>query len=239
MRLGCSLVLFQDRRVLASDVPPAIDRASAAAFVRANAPLRPAPSAPEIRLHLADESIPLWEKTEEELAAEGLPPPFWAFAWAGGQALARYVLDRPALVQAKSVLDFGAGCGVAGIAAALAGAARVEASEIDPFAVAAIETNAAANGVPIRARLEDLVGLDEGWDVVLAGDVAYEAAMTDAIFAWLESLRARGAAVLVGDPARSFLPKARLAALATYEIPVSRDLEDREQRRTTVWRLVE
>jgi predicted nicotinamide N-methyase len=210
---------------------------AATAFVRANAPLRPAPSAPELRLHLADESIALWQKTEDELAAEGLPPPFWAFAWAGGQALARLVLDRPALVENKTVLDFGAGGGIAGIAAARAGAARVEASELDPFAIAAIEANAAANAVSVRARLEDLVGRDEGWDVVLAGDVAYEAGPAAAIFDWLGTLKARGADVLIGDPGRSFLPKARLAPLATYETPVSRELEDLEQRRTTVWRI--
>jgi predicted nicotinamide N-methyase len=206
------------------------------AFVRAHAPLRPAPSAPELLLHLADESIPLWEKTEEELAAEGLPPPFWAFAWAGGQALARYVLDHPETVRGRRVLDFGAGCGIAAVAAARAGAGSVEASEIDRFAIAAVEANALANGVRILAREENLLGTDEGWDVVLAGDVAYEAGPAAAIFDWLGRLAARGALVLVGDPGRSFLPKARLAPLAVYATPVTRDLEDREQRRTTVWR---
>ncbi len=206
-----------------------------AAFVRAHAPLRPAPLTPELALHLADESIPLWAKTEEELAAERLPPPFWAFAWAGGQALARYVLDHPQSVRGRHVLDFGAGCGMAGVAAARAGAARVEASEIDPFAIAAVEANAEANGVRVEARLADLIGVDEGWDVVLAGDVAYEAGPARAIFGWLAGLAARGADVLVGDPGRSFLPRTRLAPLATYTAPVSRELEDLEQRRTTVW----
>jgi predicted nicotinamide N-methyase len=210
----------------------------AAAFVRAHAPLRPAPSAPALLLHLADESIPLWEKTEEQLAADDLPPPFWAFAWAGGQALARHVLDHPALVAGKTVLDFGAGGGIAAVAAARAGAASVEASEIDPFAIAAIAANAAANAVQVRARHEDLIGADDGWDVVLAGDIAYEAGPAARIFDWLARLKARGADVLVGDPGRSFLPRARLTALATYETPVSRELEDREQRRTTVWRLI-
>ncbi len=133
------------------------------------------------------------------------------------------------------MLDFGAGCGMAGVAAARAGAARVEASEIDPFAIAAVEANAEANGVRVEARLADLIGVDEGWDVVLAGDVAYEAGPARAIFGWLAGLAARGADVLVGDPGRSFLPRTRLAPLATYTAPVSRELEDLEQRRTTVW----
>jgi predicted nicotinamide N-methyase len=199
--------------------------------------LRAAPSVPELRLHLADEAIALWSKTEEELAADGLPPPLWAFAWAGGQALARYLLDHPDTVRGRRVLDFGAGGGISAIAAARAGAADVEASEIDRFAIAAIEANARVNSVAVRARLEDLVGVDEGWEVVLAGDVAYEAGPTAAIFDWLGGLAARGATVLVGDPGRSFLPKSRLSSLATYQTPVSRELEDLAQRRTTVWRL--
>jgi len=158
----------------ALDIPGATgDDAARRAFVAAHAPLRPAPTTPEIQLHLADETVTIWEKTEEDLGRAGLPPPFWAFAWAGGQALGRYVLDHPDVVRGRRVLDFGAGGGLAAIAAARAGAAHVEASELDPFAIAAIGLNAAANNVAVQPRLEDVVGRDDGWDVVLAADVAY------------------------------------------------------------------
>lgn len=207
------------------------------AFVRAETRLLAVPHVPEILLHLADEAIPLWEKTEEQLAEIGLPPPFWAFAWAGGQALARYCLDHPELVQDRRVLDFASGSGLVGIAAAKAGAASVEACDIDPFALAAVALNAAANVVMIDARQADLIGADEGWDVVFAGDVFYERDMAARVFGWLDGLRQRGAVVLIGDPGRSYLPKARLEALATYEVPVTRVLEDSDVKRTSVWRI--
>jgi predicted nicotinamide N-methyase len=210
--------------------------ADPAAFIRANTRLMPVSHAPEIRLHLADEATELWQKTEEELGAIGLPPPFWAFAWAGGQALARYILDNRGLLQRRRVLDFAAGSGLVAIAAAKAGAATVEASDIEPFAIAAITLNAAANGVAIAPRESDLVGTDEGWDAVLAGDIHYEKDTAERVTAWLAGLHARGALVLVGDPGRSYLPKDRLEPLATYEIPVTRSLEDAEVKRTSVWR---
>ena len=210
--------------------------ADRAAFIRANTRLMPVPHAPEIRLHLADEATDLWQKTEDELGAIGLPPPFWAFAWAGGQALARYLLDNPSLVQDRRVLDFAAGSGLVAIAAAKAGAAAVEASDIEPFATTAMALNAAANGVAIRPREADLVDTDEGWDVVLAGDIHYEKDTAERVTAWLVSLHARGTLVLVGDPGRSYLPKERLEPLATYEVPVTRSLEDAEVKRTSVWR---
>jgi predicted nicotinamide N-methyase len=144
------------------------------AFIRAETRLRPVPHAPELVLHVADEATALWQKTEEELGEIGLPPPFWAFAWAGGQALARYVLDHPEAVRARHVLDFASGSGLVAIAAMTAGAARVTACDIDPFAVAAMDLNAAANGVAIEAVQADLIGQDQGWDVVLAGDICYE-----------------------------------------------------------------
>ena len=143
------------------------------AFVRDNTRLLPVPHAPEIRLHVAEEATELWQRTEDELGEMGLPPPFWAFAWAGGQALARYVLDHPDMVAGRRVLDFASGSGLVAIAAARAGAARVEAADVDAFAAAAIALNAAANDVRIVPRLEDLVGRDEGWDTVLAGDICY------------------------------------------------------------------
>lgn len=207
-----------------------------AAFIRAHTRLLPVPHAPEIRLHLADEATALWQKTEDELGEMGLPPPFWAFAWAGGQALARHILDHPALVAGRHVLDFAAGSGLVGIAAMQAGAARAEACDIDVFAVEAIPLNAAANGVGVAPRLGDLVGRDEGWDAVFAGDVCYERDMARAVTDWLEGLARRGATVLVGDPGRSYLPRERLMPLATYAVPVTRALEDSEIKKTTVWR---
>ena len=210
--------------------------ADRAAFIRANTRLMPVPHAPEIRLHLADEATELWQKTEDELGAIGLPPPFWAFAWAGGQALARYLLDNPGLVQHRRVLDFAAGSGLVAIAAAKAGAASVEASDIEAFATTAMALNAAANGVGLATREADLVGTDEGWEAVLAGDIHYEKDTAERVTAWLVSLHARGAVVLVGDPGRSYLPRERLEPLATYEVPVTRSLEDAEVKRTSVWR---
>ncbi|WP_199092400.1 methyltransferase [Bosea sp. ASV33] len=207
------------------------------AFIRAHTRLLPVPHAPEIALHVAEEATELWQKTEDELAVIGLPPPFWAFAWAGGQALARYLLDHPEIVAGRRMLDFASGSGLVGIAAAKAGAAPVEACDIDAFAAAAIGINAAANGVAVTARCEDLIGLDEGWDVICAGDVCYERAMAGRVIDWLSGLSARGATVLIGDPGRSYLPRERLEALATYEVPVTRALEDAEVKRSSVWRL--
>ena len=180
--------------------------------------------------------MPIWRKTEEELGEMGLPPPFWAFAWAGGQALARHILDHPDLVRGRRVLDFASGSGLVAIAAALAGAARVEASEIDGFACAAIALNAEANSVEIEARGEDLIGRDEGWDVVFAGDVSYERDMAEAVTGWLESLSRRGALVLIGDPGRAYLARERLERVAEYAVPVTRELEDSEIKNTGAYR---
>ena len=205
-------------------------------FVLSNTRLIAPPLTPEIRLRLADEAVPLWTKTEEELGALGLPPPFWAFAWAGGQALARYTLDHPWLVRGRRTLDFASGSGLVAIAAAKAGAAAVEASDIDAFAIAAIEANAAENGVSIAPRLENLIGGDEGWEVVLAGDIAYEKDLADAAMDWLASLARRATTVLVGDPRRSYLPRERLDCVTEYSVPVTRELEDSELKRTGVFR---
>ena len=151
------------------------------AFIRANTRLRAVPLVPEITLHVADEAVQLWTKTEDELGEAGLPTPFWAFAWPGGQALARYVLDQPACVAGRRVLDFAAGCGIAAIACALSGAASVEAAEIDPLARAAIALNAAANAVEVTLSASDVVGADCRWDLILCGDVCYEGPMTEHI----------------------------------------------------------
>lgn len=218
------------------------------AFIREQTRLIAPPLVPEILLHLAEESLPIWQRTEEELGEIGLPPPYWAFAWAGGQALARHVLDHPEIVRDKRVLDFAAGSGLVGIAAGRAGARAVEAADIDRFAHAAIALNATENatrnatvdapgttcGITVLAT--DIVGIDGGWDVVLAGDIAYERDLAERVFAWLESLAARGAEVWIGDPGRSYLPRERLEKIAEYGVPVSRDLEDTEIKRTSVWR---
>ena len=206
------------------------------AFIRAETRLRPVALVPEIALYLADEAVPIWHRTEEELGALGLPPPFWAFAWAGGQALARYVLDHPETVAGKSVLDFASGSGLVGIAAMKAGARQAVCADIDPFAVAAIALNGAANCVALAPTQADLIGTDAGWDVVLAGDIAYERDLAARVFAWLLALAARGAIVLIGDPGRAYLPKAQLEKRADYAVPVTRELEDMEIKRTSVWR---
>ena len=206
------------------------------AFVAAETRLRPVPLVPEISLHVADEAVPLWHRTEEELGEMGLPPPFWAFAWAGGQALARHVLDHPHLVEGRSVLDFASGSGLVGIAAAKAGARIVTCADIDPFALAAIGLNGAANDAVLEGRQVDLIGTDEGWETVLAGDICYERDLAARVFDWLLTLSARGAIVLIGDPGRSYLPKDRLEQLGVYSVPVTRELEDMEIKRTGVWR---
>jgi predicted nicotinamide N-methyase len=209
------------------------------AFIRAQTRLLPVPHAPEISLYLADEATELWQKTEEELGEIGLPPPFWAFAWAGGQALARYLLDHPETVAGKRVLDFASGSGLVAIAAARAGAAQAEGCDIDEFARAAMTLNAQANGVALTPRIENLIGRDEGWDVVVAGDVSYERDMAQSVTDWLEALRGRGAAVLIGDPGRTYLARDRLEAIAEYRVPVTRALEDCEIKRAQVWRFRE
>ena len=179
------------------------------------------------------------DRTEEELQAIGLPPPFWAFAWAGGQALARYVLDNPALAQGAVAVDFASGSGLVAIAAARAGARRVTASDLDPFAMAAIRLNADANGVAglIEPVSTNLLGTVPEADLVLAADVFYERDLAQAVTEWLVALQARGVTVLIGDPGRTYLPRERLDCLATYAVPVSRSLEDAEIKRSHVWRL--
>ena len=206
-------------------------------FILANTELLAPPHTPEILLHLATEIVPIWQKTEEELAAQGVPPPFWAFAWAGGQALARYILDHRAMFEGKRVLDFASGSGLSAIAAAMAGASHVLATEIDLFAIAAIELNASANKVSVEGTNADVIGRDDGWDIVMAGDVCYEKEMSARVFAWLQSVAKRGALVLMGDPGRNYLPGSHLEELAVYDVQTTRELEDREVRRTKVWRV--
>jgi len=210
-------------------------------FIRTNTRLRPVPLVPEISLCLADEAVPLWQKTEEELNEAGLPPPFWAFAWAGGQALARYVLDNAHHVQGKSVLDLASGSGLVGIAAMKAGADAVTAADIDRFALAAAELNARENRVAIATRGADLLlnGSGERWDTVLAGDIFYERDTAELALAFLTDHAGRGATILIGDPGRSYLPRDRLVQLAEYRVPVTRELEDAEIKRTAVWTIAQ
>jgi predicted nicotinamide N-methyase len=203
-------------------------------FIRINAALMAPPLVPEIKLHLATEVVPLWHATEEELARIGMPPPYWAFAWAGGQALARYVLDHPGMVHGKRVLDIGAGSGLVGLAAARAGAASVLAADIDAFACAAIRLNAAANSCNIAVTQEDLIGAPGAWDVILVGDLFYERPLAERLLAWLKLL---GTTALLGDPGRTYFPKAGVEKLASYPVQTTRDLEDREIRETGVYSL--
>ncbi|MCO6180329.1 methyltransferase [Ciceribacter sp. RN22] len=205
-------------------------------FIRANTSLMAPPHVSEIRLHLASEVHDLWLKTEDELEEIGLPPPFWAFAWAGGQGLARYVLDHPEVTAGKRVVDFASGSGLVAIAARLAGAGRVVAADIDPWAETAIRLNAETNGVAVDFTGRNLIGETLEADVVLAGDVFYDRGFADALIPWFDRLAATGIDVLVGDPGRSYLPKERLTALASYQVPVTRALEDSEIKKTTVWR---
>lgn len=208
-----------------------------AEFVRANTRLAAPPLVPEIRLRLADEAFDLWEQMEEELHSANLPPPFWAFAWAGGQALARYLLDRPETAAGHRVVDIGSGCGIVAIAAAKAGAAAVTASDVDAYAAATVAVNAEANGVSVGTAEHDILDGD-GADatLVLAGDVCYEKPMTDRVVPFLARARGRGARVLVGDPGRAYLPRSEFEPLVTYAVPVMKELENAEVKATTVWR---
>jgi len=206
-----------------------------AEFIRANTVLTHAPLVPEIALHLATEITPIWQASEAWLHRANVEPPFWAFAWPGGQALARHVLDHPETVRGRRVLDFAAGCGIAAIACAKAGTATVEAAEIDPMAVAASLANAAANGVAIEVHDGDVVGQPCRWDLILCGDVCYEAPMTRHIMPWLR-LMAAECEVWVADPGRAYLPKG-LARIGEYAVPTSLELEDRTLRTTWLYRL--
>ncbi len=211
-----------------------IETRSRREFIVQNTMLLQVPLVPEVQLQLAHEAIPLWQKTEDELGEIGLPPPFWAFAWAGGQALARYVLDNPQVVAGKVVLDMASGSGLVGIAAMKAGAASVLAADIDDFAGEAIAINADANSVAVQVTTDDLLSAPAPTaDVILVGDLFYEKPLALRLLSWLEIA---GADVLIGDPGRAYLPKERLVSLARYEVPVTRELEDCEIKKTSVWR---
>jgi predicted nicotinamide N-methyase len=211
--------------------------ADAEAFLRQHTVLSAASIVPEIPLHLATEITPIWQATEAWLHETGIEPPFWAFAWPGSQALARVILDRPALVAGRRVLDFAAGCGLAAIACARAGAASVEAAEIDPLAIAATRINAAANGVTVTAETRDVVGEACRWDLILCGDVCYEAPMTGHILPWLRAMVAAGAEVWIADPGRAYLPREGMEVIERMMVPTTLELEDTRERPVTIFRL--
>ncbi len=207
------------------------------AFILANTALGTAEVTPEIRLYLASKLTPLWQSTEQLFETQNIAPPFWSFVWPGSAALARHVLDHPELVRGRRVLDFAAGCGLAGIACALAGAASVTAAEIDPLACAAIRLNAAANNVSIAVHDGDIIGQNGDWDVIIAGDIFYEAPMTRHVLPWLRD-RARHATVLVADPGRAYAPRDGFVELTRMTVPVSLELEDKPTREVVIFRLL-
>jgi predicted nicotinamide N-methyase len=212
-----------------------------AEIIRGSTRLHPVPLVPEIQLYQASEPMSVWQETEHATGRIGLNPPFWAFAWAGGQALARYLLDHPEAVTGRHAIDVGSGSGLVAIAAVLAGAAAVTAYDIDPLAAAAIAVNADANGVAVPVVLADVRLHDDlpspGTDLMLVADAFYEQELAAEVLRLAERSRDRGAAVLIGDFGRAYLPRARLVPLASYDVPGLRVLEDADVKHTTVWTL--
>ena len=196
-----------------------------------------APIVPEISLRTGGLSMPLWEAAALADPRPAVPPPYWAWAWAGGQALARHVLDHPGLVRGRRVADIGCGGGIVAIAAALAGATSVSAIDLEIFAIEACRLNAEANGVTLELEEADPIGTDAGWDVVLVGDLWYEPELAARMAPWLRALAARGALVLTGDPGRAHLPVTGLEELARYEVTTIEDLEDVTAKTVRVLRL--
>lgn len=207
------------------------------AFIRENTRVNAPTHCPELKLHLADDAVVLWEMTEEELGRMGLDPPFWAFAWAGGQALARYVLDHPETVRGKSVLDVASGSGIVAIAAMKAGASSAVAADIDEFAADAAMLNAEINGVALATRSDNPLLSMPTEDIILVGDLFYDREIATTLLAWLKQAKARGAHVIVGDPKRYYFPRDEFTLLQEYEVAVTRALEDSEVKRTGVWLL--
>ena len=206
------------------------------AFILANTRLQSPPHTPELRLYLADEITPIWRMTEEELGAIGLPPPFWAFAWAGGQALARYLLDHPHQAVGKRAVDFATGSGLVAIAAMKAGVASVLGADIDFFCAAAVALNARENSVVVEFTDEDLLdAAPPACDLITAGDICYEKPLAERVLAWLKAAHDQGTRVLIGDPGRSYFPRQGLVKLAEYQVETTRELEDMMVKRTGVW----
>ena len=213
------------------------DHNSVVRFITENTKLISPPLVPEMLLHLAAESLPIWQKTEDELGEFNLPPPYWAFAWAGGQAVGRYLIDHPEICRGQSVLDLGSGSGISAIAAAKTGALSVVAADIDKVALAACALNARANAADLKITGADLLAEPpRGEDIVIVGDLFYERQLADRVVSYIAEAKARGSAVFIGDPQRSYFPEGRYTRLAEYQVPVTRELEDAEIKRTAVWR---
>jgi predicted nicotinamide N-methyase len=210
------------------------------AFIRANTVLEAPSMVPELRLHLATEITPIWRATEADLEKMNVPPPYWAFCWPGGQAIARHIIDHPQLVRGKRVLDFAAGSGIGSLAAMQAGAESATANDIDAYAVAAMRLNADANELTIGIDQRNLLAIEagRGFDVVMAGDVCYERPLAEQVFVWLQSHARQGALVLLGDPGRSYRPTQGIEEIARYEIPTSLQLENHGMKETIVWRVL-
>lgn len=207
------------------------------AYVAGNSVVQTAPLVPEIKLHLADERAPLWTKTQRDLWDDGIVLPYWAFAWAGGQALARLLLDEPERVRGKRVLDFASGSAISGIAAKLSGATHVLAADIDPLAAVAAQMNADANAITLDTSTDDLVGQSlAGFDVIIAGDICYEQSVAERVRDWLGTEARAGREVLIGDPGRTFLPRKDLEPVIGYGVKSARDLDDTDVRNARVWR---
>jgi predicted nicotinamide N-methyase len=213
------------------------DHNSVVRFITENTKLISPPLVPEMLLHLAAESLPIWQKTEDELGEFNLPPPYWAFAWAGGQAVGRYLIDHPEICRGQSVLDLGSGSGISAIAAAKTGALSVVAADIDKVALAACALNARANAADLKITGADLLAEPpRGEDIVIVGDLFYERQLADRVVSYIAEAKARGSAVFIGDPQRSYFPEGRYTRLAEYQVLVTREFEDAEIKRTAVWR---
>ena len=213
------------------------DRRGTERFILANTkPLAP-PLVPEITLRLAEESLPIWQKTEDELGEMNLPPPFWAFAWAGGQAVSRYLLDHREICEGRAAIDLGTGSGLSAIAAAKAGAGPVLAADIDRLALAACTLNADANGVKVETTDTNLLAAEAPTEaLIIVGDLFYERELAARVVRYIDDAKDRGCAIYIGDPRRSYFPEGRFTPLAEYQVPVTRELEDFEIKRTIVWR---
>ena len=208
-------------------------------FIAANTRLLAPPLVSEIRLHLAEESLPIWRKTEAELGELNVPPPYWAFAWAGGQALARYLLDNPAITRGRRVLDLGAGSGLTAIAAMRAGAASTLAADVDKVALEAVAMNAEANKVAVATTADDLLQFPPTryGEIILVGDLFYERELAERVDRYIVQAASEGTHILIGDPGRSYFPKGRFEKVAEYRVPVTRELEDAEIKQTAVWQI--
>lgn len=214
------------------------DPAAVKAFIRVNTKVIAPPLVPEIKLYLAEETLPIWQKTEEQLQEQNIPPPFWAFAWAGGQALARYLFDNAELVAGKRVLDIGTGSGITAIAAKLCGARAVTATDVDPLSVLATQLNAALNRCEIDVSCANVLGEDpRSHDIYIVADLFYERELANQALAFAKAAKENGAVVLVGDPKRSYFPVSDFTCLETYEVTVTRELEDALIKKTSAWQL--